>query len=847
MGKYDPPVTEPKWQKVWEERQFYQAVDPPSARGGFNVGSEKPKKYILVEFPYPSGERLHVGHARTYCALDAVSRKYRMEGFNVLFPFGWDAFGLPAENYALKTGVHPFVTTSKNIAAAKAQAKRWGLSFDWGREINTTDPSYYKWTQWIFLKLLEKGLAYQAEVPVNWCPKCKSNLANEEVLANGTHERCGELTERRLQRQWLLRITAYADRLLEDLKLVDYLPKIRIQQENWIGRSEGVEIKFKVHPPAGGSKFKVKEEFISVFTTRPDTLFGVTFFVLAPEHEMVKKLITPQQKRKVEKYLKEVCQKSELERISEMKEKTGVFSGSYVLNPLSNEKIPVFVADFVLTSYGTGAVMGVPGHDQRDWDFAKKYGLEIREVIAGGDVNKGAYTGDGKLVNSGKYNGLQSSETIAEITKDLEEDGLAEKDVQYHLRDWVFSRQHYWGEPIPIIHCEKCGVVPVPEHDLPVELPFVEKYEPTGTGESPLAAVSEWVNVSCPKCQKAARRETDTMPNWAGSNWYFLRYCDPNNAFEFANFEKLQYFLPVDLYNGGMEHTTLHLLYSRFIHKFLYDCGLVPTSEPYAKRTSHGVVLGPDGQRMSKSRGNVVNPDEIVENFGADTFRVYEAFMGPFDQTVVWDKKGVEGCYRFLGRVWRLIHRSGKTQIETQKDADSVRVNPRLDPRNSASNKRNEDRLTRELHRLIKKVTEDLDSMKFNTAIAAMMGFLNEVQTRINTDKALPAVKDADCHGLSSEDWGIFLRLLAPFAPHITEELWQKLRNGETKKRSNKKTVLRSFGSSVSWSIHQQPWPKYDPKLTEEEEVTIVVQVNGKVREKVEVESQKSKVKSRKS
>ena len=748
---FNPETFESKWQKKWEEARLYEAID----------FDKKKKRYILIEFPYPSGERLHVGHGRSFTALDAYSRKLRMQGFNVLYPFGWDAFGLPAENYAIKTGINPAITTKKNIINSRIQAKRWGLSIDWGREVDTTDPKYYKWTQWIFLKLFEKGLAYQAEVPVNWCPFCKTNLAQEEVLADGTHERCGRPTQRRMQKQWLLKITAYAQRLLDDLKIVDFLPKIRIQQENWIGRSEGAEIEFEVE----GSGEKIK-----VFTTRPDTLFGVTAMVLAPEHPLLAKLVTPENKAQVEGYIERAKEKSELERTELVKEKTGVFTGSYCINPANNEKIPIWVGDYVIGWYGGGAVMVVPAHDHRDFDFAKKYHLEIREVVS-----------EGKLINSGKFDGLSSQKAKEEIVGYLALKKLAKKVVQFKLRDWVFSRQHYWGEPIPIIHCQKCGIVPVPEKDLPVKLPYLEKYQPSGTGESPLANVESWVKVKCPVCGGWGRRETDTMPNWAGSNWYFIRYCDSKNDQKLADPKKLKYWLPVDLYNGGMEHTTLHLLYSRFIYKFLFDIGVVPGSEPYGRRHSHGVVLGPDGQKMSKSKGNVVNPDDVVAKFGADTFRLYESFMGPFEQMIAWDEKGVVGAFRFLKKVWQLSCQ----KVQEEKTPPSLLTS---------------------LHQLIIKVTGDLDNLRFNTAIAAMMEFSNAWEKEF----------------LAGGEALIFLKLLAPFAPHLTEELWQRL--------------------GQEFSIHQSNWPVADPKLAKEEMATVIIQVNGKLRSQIRIKDRQSKI-----
>ena len=786
MRTFDHQAIEKKWQKEWEKSKLYQAVD----------FDKRSKHYVLIEFPYPSGERLHVGHARSYSCFDAVARLQRMRGYNVLFPIGWDAFGLPTENYAIRTGVHPSITTKRNVENAKKQARSWGLSFDWGREINTTDPRYYKWTQWIFLQLFKKGLAYKAEVPVNWCPSCKINLANEEVVG-GACERCDTPVTQKVQSQWMLKITAYADRLLRDLENVDYREDIKQQQVNWIGRSEGAKIKFKVPPclpVSRSSKLRIKD--IEVFTTRPDTLFGATFLVLSPEHPFVATLLGSKFKvessklKEVKNYVNRALKKSELQRQEEVKEKSGVFTGVYAQHPITGEELPIWVSDFVLLSYGTGAVMAVPAHDQRDFEFAKKFNLPIQEVIKNDQESnfpKEAFTGEGVLVNSGEFDGLQSREAIDRITAWLGKRKLGKSAVDYKLRDWVFSRQHYWGEPIPLVFCRNCAKwVPVPEEDLPVELPHVENYKPTRTGESPLAAVKNWVKTPCPICGRQARRETDTMPNWAGSSWYFLRYVDPKNAQRFADKKKLKYWLPVDLYNGGLEHTTLHLLYSRFWHKFLYDLGLVPTSEPYAKRTSHGVVLGPDGQKMSKSRGNVVNPDEVVKEFGADSFRMYEAFMGPFDQMISWDPRGVLGVRRFLDKVWR-AH-------EKVSNLDSVVKNRELE---------------RGLHQLIKKVEEDTLVLKFNTAIAAMMKFTN--QLAINN------------YQLAITDWNTFLLILAPYAPHLMEELWQSTGRND--------------------SIHLQSWPKYDPKLIAEETVIIVVQVDGKLRGKLEVATGAKKAK----
>jgi len=811
---YDHRSIESKWQRRWGEIGLYKARD----------FAGKPKNYVLIEFPYPSGERLHVGHGRSYCALDALARMRRMQGFNVLFPFGWDAFGLPAENYAIKTGVHPAVTTEENIANAKKQAKSWGLSFDWSREINTTDSDYYRWTQWIFLRLFKEGLAYKAEIPVNWCSSCKINLANEEVVA-GACERCGAPVRRRMREQWMLKITAYADRLLDDLELVDYRDDIKQQQINWIGRSEGTIIKFEVLNPGSGAnserlEIRNSKLEIPVFTTRADTLFGVTFLVLAPEHPLVKKITVKGQKKRVEAYVAASLKKSELQRQEERRKKTGVFTGAYVWHPATGEKLPVWVSDFVLPSYGTGAVMAVPAHDQRDFEFAKQFRLSIKEVVkneSGSKFPKEAFTGEGTLVDSGQFSHLQSRQAAAKITAWLKKRGCGEAAVDYKLRDWVFSRQHYWGEPIPLVFCKNCaskigggnkdsgtgnlskgerlnpGWVPVPEKDLPVKLPHLEKYKPTGTGESPLAAAGDWVSVECPRCGGPARRETDTMPNWAGSSWYFLRYADPHNRKQFASSRKLKYWLPVDWYNGGMEHTTLHLLYSRFWHKFLYDLRLVPGPEPYSKRTSHGVILGPDGQKMSKSKGNVINPDDVVAEFGADTFRVYEMFMGPFEQMTAWDPKGVIGVHRFLERVWNV---SGVICKQSVVSSDKS--------------------LERKLHRLIKKVEEDVLSLKFNTAIAAMMEFLKEV---MSSD-----------YRVARADWEVFLRVLAPFAPHLCEELFYQL---------NPKPYVRNH----KFSIHQQPWPKYDPRMIEEELVTIVVQVNGKLRGKLEAARDKEEEK----
>ncbi|HEB01537.1 MAG TPA: leucine--tRNA ligase [Candidatus Portnoybacteria bacterium] len=756
--KYKPQEIEKKWQKHWEEKKLARAED----------FSKKPKQYILVEFPYPSGNGLHVGHIRSYTALDVVARKKRMEGSNVLYPMGWDAFGLPTENYALKTGIHPQKVTEKNVAQFKKQMKSLGFSFDWSREINTTDPKYYKWTQWIFIKLFEKGLAYQAKIPINWCPSCKIGLANEEVV-EGKCERCGAPIEKKVMKQWMLKITSYADRLIDDLEKVDYLEKIKTQQINWIGRSEGTEVEFKL------VDFR---KTIKVFTTRPDTLFGVTALVLTPEHSLVNKLVTPDNRTKVTKYVKESLKKSEFKRTKLEKEKTGVFTGAYCFNPINGEKVPIWIGDYVVATYGGGSVMVVPAHDKRDYQLAKKYGLEIREVVSGGNISKEAYVDYGKLINSGQFNKLKSQKAIEKITQWLEKKNLGKKTTQYKLRDWVFSRQHYWGEPIPIIHCSKCGSVPVPEKDLPVELPYVKKYQPTGTGKSPLAAISKWVNTKCPKCKSPAKRETDTMPNWAGSNWYFMRYIDPDNKQSLADSKKLKYWLPVDWYNGGMEHTTLHLLYSRFIYKFLFDIKVAPYPEPYQKRTSQGIVLAEDGRKMSKSFGNVVNPDDIVKTCGADTLRIYELFIGPFDQTVSWNSQGVKGVTRFLERLWRLVQECSQ-------------------------NKKSSPEALRAIHQLNKKIDEDLETAKFNTVVSALMEFVN-----FGLDNK---------RNIGKEVIERFILILAPLAPHLAEELWRQL--------GHKK------------SIHLESWPKYDSRLAKEEEIELVIQINGRLRDRVKVKA----------
>lgn len=769
MKNYNPIKIESKWQKRWDKLGFNQAKD----------FDKRPKKYILIEFPYPSGDGLHVGHVRSYSALDALSRKKRMDGYNVLYPIGWDAFGLPTENYAIKSGIHPIEVTKKNTDIFRKQLKSLGLSFDWSREINTTNPKYYKWTQWIFLQLFKNNLAYQAEIPINWCPSCKIGLANEEVI-NGKCERCDAEVERRKQKQWMLKITKYADRLLKDLEKVDYSERIKSQQINWIGKSCGAEIKFPLVTLQNS-----RENFIKVFTTRIDTLFGVAALVLAPEHELIEEFKNKIKNwDEVKKYIKAAKKKSELERTDIEKEKTGVLlKGIYAINPANGEKIPVWIGDYVIATYGGGAVMVVPAHDKRDHEFAKKYSLKIQEVISGGDVSNEAFVDYGVLINSGRFNGLSSEQAVKKITQWLEKKKLGEKAVHYKLRDWVFSRQHYWGEPIPIIHCDKCGVVPVLEKDLPIELPYVKKYKPTNTGESPLAEIKDWVNTKCPKCRGLAKRETDTMPNWAGSNWYYLRYCDPKNDRKLADMRKLKYWMPIDLYDGGMEHTTLHLLYSRFIYKFLYDIKIVPISEPYAKRRSHGMVLAENGQKMSKSRGNVINPDKVIEGYGADSLRLYEMFMGPFEQAINWSTEGLEGCYRFLKKVWFVFQNKNKFGKKSSKE------------------------LLQKLHQTIKKVSEDLENMKFNTAVAVMMEFVNLWQE----EKSI----------LSKKDAGYFLKILAPFCPHITEELWFRVN-------------LRNYPRK-SASIFKERWPQFDKKLIKKDAFELVIQINGKIRDKVKV------------
>ncbi|WP_316519011.1 leucine--tRNA ligase [Neglectibacter sp. CSJ-5] len=754
MNKYNPSEIEPKWQKKWEEAGVFHASNT----------SDKPKYYALIEFPYPSGQGLHVGHPRPYTALDVVSRKRRMEGYNVLYPIGWDAFGLPAENYAIKNHVHPEEITKKNIARFKQQIQSLGISFDWSREISTIDPKYYKWTQWIFLQLFKNGLAYKKEMSVNWCTSCKCVLANEEVV-NGVCERCGSEVIHKVKSQWMLKITAYAQRLIDDLDLVDYPDRVKTQQKNWIGRSEGAEVDFNT---TAGDK-------LTVYTTRPDTLYGATYMVVSPEHPFIEKWADKLQNLDaVRAYQAEAAKKSDFERTEVAKDKTGVrLEGVEAINPLTGTTIPIFISDYVLVSYGTGAIMAVPAHDTRDWEFAKKFNLPIIEVVKGGDVQKEAFTDcdTGIMVNSGILDGMTVEEAKVRIKDYLEETGIGHRKVNYKLRDWVFARQRYWGEPIPIVHCEKCGYVPIDESELPLVLPQVDSYEPTDNGESPLSKMTDWVNTTCPKCGGKAMRETDTMPQWAGSSWYFLRYMDPHNDESFASKEALNYWHQVDWYNGGMEHTTLHLLYSRFWHKFLYDIGQVPTAEPYAKRTSHGMILGENGEKMSKSRGNVVNPDDVVNEFGADTLRLYEMFIGDFEKAAPWSNAGIKGCRRFIERYWNLQ--------SILVDGEAIR--PEME--NS-------------FHKAIKKVSYDIENLKFNTAIAALMALMNVIAEKGSINKA---------------ELSVFTMLLNPFAPHVTEEVWSEMKLGEG-------------------MVTEQPWPKYDESKCKDDVIEIVVQVNGKVR-----------------
>ncbi len=760
IPQYNPAQIEKKWQAHWDETGVLNASSDHSM----------PKYYPLIEFPYPSGQGLHVGHPRSNTAMDIIARKRRMEGYNVLFPIGYDAFGLPTENFAIKNHVHPAVVTRQNIDHFREQLKRLGFSFDYTREINTTDPKYYKWTQWIFLKLFEHGLAYKSEMPINWCPSCKCGLANEEVVG-GVCERCGSEVVRKVKSQWMLKITAYAQKLIDGLEDVDFIDRVKTQQINWIGRSEGAEVDFTL---SSGDK-------LTVYTTRPDTLFGATYMVISPEHPIIE-----QRKEQIANYdaviayREAAARKSDFERTEMNKDKTGVrLEGITATNPVTGTQIPVWVSDYVLMSYGTGAIMAVPAHDERDYAFAKKFDIPMIEVVAGGDISKEAYTDiqDDVMVNSGFLNGLKVAEAKKTIIEWLTEKGLGKKKVNFKLRDWVFSRQRYWGEPIPLVKCEKCGWVPVPYDQLPVTLPNVEHYEPTDDGESPLSRIPEWVNTTCPHCGGPAKRETDTMPQWAGSSWYFLRYIDPHNDNELASMEELKYWLPVDWYNGGMEHTTLHLLYSRFWHKFLYDIGVVPTPEPYKKRTSHGMILGANGEKMSKSRGNVVNPDDVVDELGADAFRMYEMFMGAFDQAIPWSTEGARGCRKFLDRVWRLM--------EVMTDEEGIR-----------------DDMAYDLHTTIKKVGEDYERMKFNTAIAAMMSLVNTFYTK---------------GSISRGEMKVLIQLLNPVAPHITEEINQ----------------ICAFGPELV----REKWPEYDESKLTKATVEIALQVCGKVRGRMEVPS----------
>ena len=760
--KYDFTRIEHKWQKIWEEQKPYAAV----------TGDPRPKFYGLIEFPYPSGQGLHVGHPRPFTAMDIICRKKRMEGYNVLFPIGYDAFGLPTENYAIKNHIHPAIVTKQNIERFRSQLKMLGYSFDWDREIDTTDPSYYKWTQWIFLKLWEKGLAYKATMPVNWCTSCKCVLANEEVV-NGVCERCGSEVIRKEKSQWMLRITKYAQRLIDDLDDVDFIERVKIQQKNWIGRSTGAEVDFQT--TAG--------DVLRIFTTRADTLFGATYMVISPEHPYVKKWADKiENYDAVQAYVDEAARKSDFERSELNKEKTGVMlQGVRAINPVNGKEIPIFISDYVLVTYGTGAIMAVPAHDDRDWEFAKKFGCEIIEVVQGGDVEKAAFTlkdDTGIMVNSGFLNGLTVKQAIPTMIKWLEEKGIGAEKVNYKLRDWVFSRQRYWGEPIPMVHCPKCGWVPLPESELPLVLPNVESYEPTDTGESPLSKMTDWVNCKCPKCGGDAQRETDTMPQWAGSSWYYLRYMDPHNDKALASKEALEYWSPVDWYNGGMEHTTLHLLYSRFWHKFLYDIGVVPTKEPYQKRTSHGMILGEGGEKMSKSRGNVVNPNDIVDQYGADTMRLHIMFIGDFEKAVSWSNEAVKGSKRFLDRCWNLA--------EACSDDEAV----------SAANESI-------IHKTIKKVTQDIDELKMNTAIAALMTMVNEFYA----------------NGCTKGDVEQLLLLLSPFAPHMVEELWEN----------------KGYAAKYGKMACQMPWPEHDESKTVDAKVVMAVQVCGKLKGTVEV------------
>ncbi len=755
--RYDYAATERKWQDNWEVTKPYKAVQ----------GGEKPPYYVLVEFPYPSGEGLHIGHPRPYTAMDIVARKRRMQGYNVLFPIGWDAFGLPTENYAIKNKIHPAKVTKRNIVRFRRQIKALGMSFDWDREVDTTDPSYYKWTQWIFLQLFKHGLAYKKEIPVNWCTKCKIVLANEEVVV-GVCERCGGDVVRKVKSQWMLKITAYAQRLIDDLAGLDFVERVKTQEINWIGRSEGAEVSFAT----------TEGDAVTVFTTRPDTLFGATYMVMSPEHALIDKWMNKlKNAADVSAYREEAGKKSDFERTELVKEKTGVrLDGVSAINPVNGHKIPIFISDYVLAGYGTGAIMAVPAHDERDWEFAKKFNLPIVEVVAGGDVKNAAYTDveDGILINSGLIDGLKVADAKKKITEWLEQKGIGKKTINYKLRDWVFSRQRYWGEPVPMVYCEACGWVPVPEEQLPVTLPDVEAYEPTDNGESPLSKVDDWVNTTCPNCGGKGKRETDVMPNWAGSSWYFMRYCDPHCVTAPASKEALAYWMPVNWYNGGMEHVTLHLLYSRFWAKFLYDIGVSPCKEPYLKRTAHAMILAENGEKMSKSRGNVVNPDDYIKEYGADVLRLYIMFIGDFEKDAVWSNQGVRGCKRFIDRVWGFqdIVIGGGMRPEMEFD----------------------------FHNCLKKVTEDTENLKFNTAIAAMMALLNTIYEKGSITKG---------------ELKFFLSMLCPFAPHLCCELWE----------------MYDFGGMAV----NAPWPAFDPIKCVADQITVVIQINGKLRSDVQV------------
>ena len=766
--KYNHKPIEGKWQKIWEDKGVFHAED----------NSEKEKFYALIEFPYPSGQGLHVGHPRPYTALDTVARKRRLQGYNVLYPIGWDAFGLPTENYAIKNHIHPEIVTKQNIARFKKQIQSLGISFDWSREINTTDPDYYKWTQWIFIQLFKHGLAYKKEMNVNWCTSCKCVLANEEVV-NGVCERCGSEVIHKVKSQWMLKITAYADRLINDLDLVNYPERVKAQQKNWIGRSTGAEVDFKT----------TTGDTLTIYTTRADTLYGATYMVISPEHPLIEKWADKLSNiDAIREYQAAAARKSDFERTEVAKDKTGVLvEGVKAINPVNNKEIPIFISDYVLVSYGTGAIMAVPAHDTRDWEFAKKFDLPIIEVVKGGNVQEEAYTdcATGIMVNSGMLDGLTVDEAKKKIISWLESEGKGHSKVNYKLRDWVFSRQRYWGEPIPIVHCDKCGYVPIDESELPLRLPMVESYEPTDNGESPLAKMTDWLETTCPCCGGKAKRETDTMPQWAGSSWYFLRYMDPHNDKALASKEAIKYWSPVDWYNGGMEHTTLHLLYSRFWHKFLYDIGVVNTPEPYAKRTSHGMILGENGEKMSKSRGNVVNPDEIVDEYGADTLRLYEMFIGDFEKAAPWSQTSIRGCRRFIERYYNL-----QTILN---DADSIR--PELES---------------SFHKAIKKVGDDIENIKFNTAIATLMALINDITAT---------------GAITKEELRIFTILLNPFAPHVTEEVFE----------------MCKLGDGI---VAEQKWPEYDEAKCKDETIEIVVQVNGKIKTKlnIPVESEKNAV-----